>query len=237
MRLANIQDEANKFTALLDNTLEHALGLRNQFEMPRELKDKDNNPTGIFSIALKEQPSTKTREIPLKRKCDRSNKPALFLGIAYTVNINPESQYLQVLASSTSLYVRIPYKGRNKRPVPVVRAEYLRDRSVSAAHLHIHATSPELAWIYGTARKPVHPLQDLHLPVGDKRFRPTLEEFLFFLNDEKLFTDWQDGWKQHVNITYGKWKSTQAKSVVRAYQTEAVEELETLGYKVIPPDK
>ena len=115
--------------------------------------------------------------------------------------------------------------------VPVVRAEYLRKRAVSAAHLHIHASSPELAWIYGTASKPVHALHDLHIPVGDKRFRPTLEEFLFFLHDEHLFTDWRSGWKQRLKTTHDEWRRRQAESVVRAYK----EELETLGYKITLP--
>lgn len=101
--------------------------------------------------------------------------------------------------------------------------------------MHIHANSPEVTWLYGITNRYAPNLHELHFPVGGQHFRPTLEEFLFFLNDMRLVTDWQDGWKQYLKTTYRKWQDIQAKSVVRAYQEAAIEELECLGFKITPP--
>lgn len=235
MDSVNLQAEADEFVGTLNRILEGSLGVRAQFKT-RELENRRQEYTGALSIELEKCPYTGIREIPLIRVirgCDKQDKPVLFLSIAYTAGINHRNRYLQVLTSSVGLYTDVT--GGQKKPCPIVRVEYLRQRSVSAAHMHIHANSPEITWIYGTAGNPAPNLHDLHFPVGGRRFRPTLEEFLFFLNDEKLFTDWRKGWKQHLETTLTEWERIQARSVVRTYPQEAVETLSALGYDVNPP--
>ena len=52
---------------------------------------------------------------------------------------------------------------------------------------------------YGSSGQPAPDLHALHFPAGGRRFRPTLEEFLLFLDRENLFNDWKDGWKPRAD--------------------------------------
>lgn len=90
--------------------------------------------------------------------------------------------------------------------------------------------------LYGKAGSPAPDLHDLHFPVGGRRFRPTLEEFLFFLDKEKLFTDWHDDqWRQYLNETLSDFERIQARTTVRNYHDDAANVLSGLGYEVTPP--
>lgn len=83
--------------------------------------------------------------------------------------------------------------------------------------MHVHANLPELTRLYGLTDCYNRNLHTLHFPVGGHRFRPTLEELLFFINEIGLAIDWQEGWKQYLKTTYREWKKRQARSVVRSY--------------------
>ena len=119
--------------------------------------------------------------------------------------------------------------GGRKRPRPIVRVEYDRrqsGRGRSAAHVHLHANSPELAWMYGSAGRPAPDLHALHFPVGGRRFRPTLEEFLLFLDRENLFNDWKEGWKPRLIRSLEAWERRQARATARQFPDEAIGALE-----------
>jgi len=101
--------------------------------------------------------------------------------------------------------------------------------------VHLHANSPELAWVYGTSAQPAPDLHALHFPAGGRRFRPTLEEFLLFLDRERLFNDWKDGWKPKLIRSLEAWERLQARATVRQFPDEAAGALEALGYSVTAP--
>ena len=105
----------------------------------------------------------------------------------------------------------------------------------AAAHVHLHANSPELAWIYGTSAQAAPDLHALHFPAGGRRFRPTLEEFLLFLDREKLFTNWKEGWKPKLIQSLEEWERLQARATARQFPDEAAGALEALGYDVAAP--
>ena len=104
----------------------------------------------------------------------------------------------------------------------------------AAAHVHLHANSPELAWIYGSSGQPAPDLHALHFPVGGKRFRPTLEDFLLFLDREGIFANWKPGWRTEVIESLAEWDRSQARATVRRYPEEAITQLEDLGHVVTP---
>ena len=89
--------------------------------------------------------------------------------------------------------------------------------------------------MYGSAGRPAPDLHALHFPVGGRRFRPTLEEFLLFLDREKLFDDWKEGWKPRLIRSLEAWERQQARATARQFPDEAVGALEALGYGVTPP--
>ena len=72
--------------------------------------------------------------------------------------------------------------------------------------------------------------------MGGRRFRPTLEEFLLFLSDEHLYTDWSRDWKQVVKLSLEEWELLQARSTTRSHPSETAKVLESLGYQITPPE-
>ena len=79
---------------------------------------------------------------------------------------------------------------------------------------------------------PVRLVPRASLPRGGRRFRPTLEEFLLFLDRENLFNDWKDGWKPKLIRSLEAWERLQSRATVRQFPEEAVGALEVLGYSV-----
>ena len=178
----------------------------------------------------------KVPAIPLVRAGVDVGAPVLFLGVTYRVSLDAKGAHLQVMTSTISL--RVDVTGGRQHPRPIVRVEYDRSQlrpGRAAAHVHLHANSPELAWIYGTSAQAAPDLHALHFPAGGRRFRPTLEEFLLFLDREKLFNNWKKGWKSKLIQSLEAWEQLQARATVRQYPDEAVGVLEALGYSVTPP--
>lgn len=173
-------------------------------------------------------------DIPLVRSCDDPDSPVMFLRARYQVRLDDEEEHLRVDTSTMGLFVRI--EGKSK-PRPIVRVEYDRtdDRMQASAHVHLHANSPELAWLYGLAGRPAPDLHSLHFPVGGRRFRPTLEEFMLFLDRENLFDGWADGWKPVLADSLDEWDRRQAKATVRRFPDEAIEVLQSRGYQITAP--
>ena len=174
--------------------------------------------------------------VALVRSHDDPENPSLFLRVRYIVEMDQTDGHLRVVSSLVGLWADVT--GGQKRPRPLVRVEYDRSqlrRGRAAGHVHLHANSPELAWLYGSSGRPAPDLHALHFPVGGRRFRPTLEEFLLFLDRENLFNDWKDGWKPRLIRSLEAWERRQARATARQFPGEAVGALETLGYRVTAP--
>ena len=170
--------------------------------------------------------------IPLARSCD-AGQSRLMLKIEFRVSLDDESEFLAVQHSTYGLWVR---PDPRRKPRPVFRVEYDRDAySKSPAHVHLHAESLEFGWIYGTAGLPPPRLSEIHFPVGGRRFRATVEEFLKFLDREKLFVDWQNGWGMIVERSLIESERNQARATVRQHIGPALEQLRCMGYEVTSP--
>ena len=85
------------------------------------------------------------------------------------------------------------------------------------------------------SKRPAPDLNALRFPVGGKRFRPTLEDFLLFLNRERLYTDFKPNWQPTVLRSMQDWKTRQAVSTAKDYSEAAAGALTKLGYTVSPP--
>jgi hypothetical protein len=144
-----------------------------------------------------------------------------------------EDTHLQVNSSTIGLWVR-PDSGD---PRPVFRIEYFRSaHSTPQAHVHIHAESSAMGWVYGRSGQPVRHIDSLHFPLGGRRFRPTLEDFLLFIDREGLYADWVDpAWRAEALASRDTFERLQATATVRTYRAEAIAELERLGYTVTRP--
>lgn len=187
---------------------------------------------GIGVIGPEPFPNHYPSDLPLLRSCDTD--AALHLRMRYSVELDKAQEHIQVISSTFGLWVDVGL-GKTR---PIVRVEYDRtetQRDVAAAHVHLHANSPELAWVWGSCGNAAKNLHELHFPVGGRRFRPSIEEFLLFLDREDLFTDWKIGWKPRLLDSLDHWERLQARATVRAFSTEAADALVALGYTVTPP--
>ena len=174
--------------------------------------------------------------VALVRSHDDPGDPSLFLRARYIVEKGPTRGHLRVASSMVGLWADVT--GGRKRPRPLVRVEYDRSqlgRGRAAAHVHLHANSPEFAWLYGSSGRPAPDLHALHFPVGGRRFRPTLEEFLLFLDREHLFDNWKAGWRPKVLDSLEVWERRQARATARQFPDEAIGALDALGYRVTAP--
>ena len=112
-------------------------------------------------------------------------------------------------------------------------------RAVDGRHRSSHRRkySSTAAWRseYSFGAPAAPDLRALHFPVGGRRFRPTLEEFLLFLDRESLFNDWKDGRKPKLIRSLDAWERLQARATARQLPEEAVGALEALGYGVALP--
>ncbi|MEV4535877.1 hypothetical protein AB0J82_18835 [Asanoa sp. NPDC049518] len=78
-------------------------------------------------------------------------------------------------------------------------------------------------------------LAKLHLPVGGRRFRPSLEDIIEFLVAEKMVEP-KAGWDTVVDQERRKYRRKRIAAVVRRNHGSAIQELKRLGYTIIPPN-
>jgi hypothetical protein len=74
----------------------------------------------------------------------------------------------------------------------------------------------------------------LHLPVGGRRFRPTIEDFIELLVDEKLARP-KNGWRQVIAEGRKDFEERQLRAAVRRNPAPAVDQLLAMGYRVDEP--
>lgn len=147
------------------------------------------------------------------RKCipvTTGAEPKIWLGFSMRLEQDFEDKYLMVRQSVMLL-------SSTADPADtLLHYDYERDKpdDYPDAHLQICATSE--AWeqvgvrIDGTERL----LERMHLPVGGRRFRPTLEDVVEFLIAEKLVQP-RDGWKQAVAAGREDFRQKQLRAAIR----------------------
>ena len=173
---------------------------------------------------------------PLVRAGEDPLSSALLLKARYMVKLAGDREHLQVLSSTVGLWVDVT--GGRKSHRPLIRLEYDRDtRSFDrpAAHVHLHANSPEMAWVYGSSGRSAPDLHALHFPVGGQRFRPTLEDFLLFLNREDIYKEFRSGWERSVKESLQDWERAQVNKTAQKYPGDTADALRELGYEVSLP--
>ncbi|WIM67620.1 hypothetical protein QP027_11125 [Corynebacterium breve] len=152
--------------------------------------------------------------------------------IRYVMCFDRSNTYLTVSRSKYELRVHTS---------PGIRFEFERDNaSAPTAHIHYSGNGGLLSPIImrnfshtKDARKKGD-IQRLHLPVGGRRFRPSLEDFLYFVIKECGFRG-RSGWENFLLERREKWLDLQLKAAVRDNPEIAAEELKRLGFEVCVP--
>lgn len=183
----------------------------------------------------------KSRLIPITCNLKNGESPWIWLNVYFKVTLKNQS-YLTVDSSAMSLII----DESSRRPV--FRVEFDRDRGVeptdevtgvhsrNAAHVHIHGASPDLSYIHGRNGLPkVRALEEHHFPVGGRRFRPTLEDFIEFIYLEEIVLELKEGWRDVLRKHRTNWLDIQLRAAVRENPHIAVEKLIEMGYSVQSP--
>lgn len=148
----------------------------------------------------------------------------------FDVTRDPSGSYLMVRKSTVGLYLL-----ENTRE-PLFRYEFERDKTrYTPAHLHVHGQSSALGRLYALAGKTeAAELHELHLPVGGKRFRPSLEDVLECLFHEGLLRP-VTGWQAAVDEHRAEFHERQLRAAIRSQPDIAVSKLREMGYDVGEP--
>jgi hypothetical protein len=151
------------------------------------------------------------------------------LVLAYRIGTDRSGRHIAV--HNSSFKVGIPRQ--TTQVLPAIRYEYDREpRRWVSAHIHVHAENGMLTRVRTLAgKKAPDELRHMHYPVGGDRFRPCLEDFLYFLIEECGFQS-KKGWEQALTERRDDYRRKQARSVIRDYHDEAAEVLRALGYTV-----
>jgi hypothetical protein len=102
------------------------------------------------------------------------------------------------------------------------------------AHLQVFGRHEALESVLEAVGRKRSRLHDLHLPVGGRRFRPTLEDLIEFLVDERL-VEAKPHSKQTLERSRTRFHDIQLLATIRRRPGKAAEGLLDLGYKLEEP--
>lgn len=199
-------------------------------------------PTRLAWVYPHGSTPARTALIPITSGLTDGQEARLWLRTAFQVRMGAEGEYLAVQQSVFALVI----DQRSMRPA--IRVEYDREKGSepddavlgrhrrSAAHVQIHGASEELAYVQGlNGEVGIRGLEKFHIPVGGRRFRPSLEDFLEFLWAERLIPAMHDGWDDVLVRHRSNWLALQLRAAVRNDPGSAIAQLEAMGYSIGPP--
>lgn len=147
--------------------------------------------------------------------------PKFYLGLS--IRLQLKDDYLTVMSSAMVLATEAVITNRNM----LLHYDYEREKQdgYPEAHLQICATSA--SWEEAGRRHDgdIRLLNKLHLPVGGRRFRPTLEDILEFLIVEKL-AEARPNWNTALEASRDAFREKQLRAAVRQFPHIALDQLE-----------
>ncbi len=119
---------------------------------------------------------------------------------------------------------------------PVVTYDYTRDppNEYPEAHFHIHGANDAVQRMLQVCGRARHKPDDLHFPVGGRRFRPCLEDLIEFCILERLVKPRPD-WKRVLYESRQRFRDDQLRAAVRRSPELAAGVLKREGWTVTGP--
>lgn len=147
-----------------------------------------------------------------------SGKPKLYLGLSIRLRPDYSGQHLMVVSSAMLL------AGAVDGSELLLHYDYERDKQDGYPEAHVQVCASSARWedLLGG-----RPFKRLHLPVGGRRFRPTLEDLIEFLIAERL-AEFRPGWKQVVDDHRHEFQMIQLRAAIRRHPDVAREALAEL---------
>lgn len=220
---AALRAEADHFAARLSSTLFGALGVQ----------------TRVSAQLLGDRTALRTNG-PVVLTV--GGEPLLDLDIEFHCDWDEPQKFMAVVTSSFKV------KAHGERS-PLFRYEFEKSAhaSIPTAHLQIHAHRDAFTWVMTKAGKTTKRsrarasgsdqpprMEELHFPLGGRRFRPALEDLLEMLVEE-FGIDMSNDWRTHLAKGREDWRRVQVKAAVRDSHVDAAEALRELGYAVTEP--
>ncbi len=170
--------------------------------------------TGLVPASIDRSPAKRT-ESPI------------WLKIRYQLTLDDEATHL---TTNSSMFGWCTHHKSARCPI---RVEYERHKSHKPAS-HIQVDGESSGWAHGLGRlgRDHSPLQKLHLPLGGRRFRPSLEDFIEFLIQEQMVPGKHASWKDGIEEGRQRWESMQTRATVRRNPIDAAKQLRQMGYTV-----
>lgn len=218
---SQLVDQARSFAAdvseLLNNTVTNGV---------RVSAVLDHRGTCWAAPGITKTDLTAVKAVPLRQ--GRKAAPG-YLMVAFVLQLDAEGEHLTVAKSQYGLYV--------DEDLQEMALHYDYDREPGnvypLAHVQMSGQCDALDAI-GQRAGVVKEVKDYHLPVGGKRFRPSLEDLVEFLIVEGI-AEGADGWEGVVREHRATWERVQLMAAVRRNERAAAEQLEAMGWKVSPP--
>ncbi|GIM97135.1 hypothetical protein [Paractinoplanes toevensis] len=110
--------------------------------------------------------------------------------------------------------------------------DYEREKDLyTEAHIQVAGTHPALERMLEEVGRSGDHMKDLHLPVGGRRLRPSLEDLLESLIAERLL-DPKSGYEKVLNDSRRDYRIKQISALVRSNQETAAAALRSAGWEV-----
>lgn len=120
--------------------------------------------------------------------------------------------------------------------VAVLTYDYVRDppNKYPEAHLHIDGDAPGLQRLLSLSGRAKKRPVALHLPVGGRRYRPSLEDLIEFCILEDLVTPRPD-WQSALEASRDRFHTQQLRAAVRRKPDESASVLRDIGWTASAP--
>lgn len=203
---------AQDITDLLNGTITNGIRLR---------ATADEISTSIVGYQISKH-NPLSESIPLTL----SKSPARFyLNVIYTLTLDNTNQWLTAQKSTYTL---------QQKAVESAIFTYDYTRGVNEfpeAHLHVYGKAEQLQQALNISDRKRDKPRDFHLPVGNRRFRPCVEDIIEFCVLEKLVKPRHD-WQNVLNKSRDAYFQRQLKAAVKCYPETAAQALRAAGWNV-----
>lgn len=148
----------------------------------------------------------------------------LYLWMLFKLEPDKQGKYLQV--NSSVMLLSLDQEGHRE----LLHYDYERDKpdGYPEAHLQVCATSDAWKQLTQNLGRKGRPLEKLHLPVGGRRYRPTVEDLIEFLVTERL-VEARSSWRQLVEDGRTRFQERQLRAAIRRRPDVALDILRDEG--------
>lgn len=175
------------------------------------------NATVCHGPRLVAQPDGRERAVVHNATGERDGRPGIpltlgrtppraYLLLHYGLGPDPEGEHLAVLSSYVALCADAA--GREV----LFHYDYERGKRDGYPEAHLHVVAHPALW--ARIGPPKRPFAKAHLPVGGRRFRPTVEDVVEYAIRERL-AEGRPGWPDAVREGRAKFHTTQLRAAVR----------------------